>query len=108
VWLDVRHVLQTLGHLYLFLSAVACLLFAQVGLLAGSLGLALLVEDLGLIFGFVGATGATMISFILPGISYYKMHAPMEEGPAWKRTGALMLCGLGCVVMPVCLIFLFL
>lgn len=77
-------------------------------LLAGSLGTALVVEDLGLIFGFVGATGATMISFILPGISYYKMHEPMQEGPQWKRTGALMLCGLGLIVMPVCTTFLFL
>lgn len=78
------------------------------GLLMGSLAVALVVEDLGLIFGFVGATGATIISFILPGISYYKMHAPMQEGPQWKRTGALVLCGLGMVVMPVCTTFLFL
>lgn len=77
-------------------------------LLAAALGTALVVEDLGIIFGFVGATGATMISFILPGISYYKMHDSMQEGPQWKRTGALMLCGLGMVIMPVCVTFLFL
>lgn len=79
-----------------------------VCLLAASLGTALLVEDLGLVFGLVGATGATMISFILPGISYYKMHDTMQEGAQWKRTGALLLCGLGCVIMPVCTVFLFL
>jgi len=83
-------------------------LCTQACLLLGSLGTSLLVEDLGLIFGFVGATGATMISFILPGISYYKMHEHMQEGPQWKRTGALLLCGLGLVVMPVCTTFLFL
>ena len=79
-----------------------------MGLLGGTLGTALVVEDLGLIFGFVGATGATMIAFILPGISYYKMHEPMQEGPKWKRTGGLMLAILGCIIMPVCTTFLFL
>lgn len=79
-----------------------------IGLLGGSLATALLVEDLGLIFGLVGATGATIISFILPGISYYKMPDNLKSEPKWKRTCALLLCILGLVIMPVCTTFLFL
>ena len=79
-----------------------------IGLLGGSLATALLVEDLGLIFGLVGATGATIISFILPGISYYKMPDNLKSEPEWKRTCALLLCILGLVIMPVCTTFLFL
>jgi amino acid permease len=79
-----------------------------IGLLGGSLATALLVEDLGLIFGLVGATGATIISFILPGISYYKMPDNLKSEPKWKRTCALLLYILGLMIMPVCTTFLFL
>lgn len=77
----------------------------QVFILGGSFVTALTVTDLGIIFGLVGATGATMISFILPGAAYYSMHE--NQGPAWKRVGALILCGMGCIITPVCLTFIF-
>mmetsp|Transcript_5018 Transcript_5018/g.7666 ORF Transcript_5018/g.7666 Transcript_5018/m.7666 type:complete len:462 (+) Transcript_5018:83-1468(+) len=80
-------------------------IIVTVGLLAGSFFTAMTVKDLGIIFALVGATGATMISFILPGAAYYNMHR--HQGPEWKRYGALVLCGLGCVIMPVCLVFIF-
>jgi amino acid permease len=76
-----------------------------VGLLGCSLVVALFVTDLGLIFSFVGATAATMISFILPGAAYYSMH--VRQGPTWKRYGALGLIILGCIVTPVCTAFIF-
>ena len=34
----------------------------------------LLIDDLGLILGFVGSVGSTTISFILPGILYASLH----------------------------------
>ena len=68
--------------------------------------MAMTVTDLGIIFGLVGATGATMISFILPGAAYYRMHE--NQGPAWKRYGAVALFVSGCIITPVCLVFLFL
>ncbi len=76
-----------------------------VGLLASSFIVALFVTDLGIIFSFVGATGATMISFILPGAAYYSMHE--RQGPAWKRYGAIALVIMGCIITPVCTTFIF-
>jgi amino acid permease len=75
------------------------------GLLGCSLVVAMFVTDLGLIFSFVGATAATMISFILPGAAYYSMHE--RQGPAWKRYGALGLVVMGCIITPVCTAFIF-
>jgi len=55
---------------------------------------------------FVGATGATIITFILPGAAYYKMH-PEGTGPAWKRIAAAVLCITGCIIMPFCVAMIF-
>ena len=67
-----------------------------------------MVTDLGVIFSFLGATSSTMVSLILPGAAYYRMHAEEEaKAPSWKLYGALCILGLGCVVTPVCLAFLF-
>ena len=82
--------------------------------------IALAVDNLTLVLGFVGATGSTTICYILPGILYLKMHQlyvtptrvnEFEEVPK-KRYGpieimAFMLVCLGFVVMPVCIVFLF-
>ena len=70
-----------------------------------TLGIALVIDNLGIMLSIVGATGATMIAYILPGASYYMMHR--NHGPAWKRIGALALCGAGLIIMPACLIFTF-
>ena len=74
-------------------------------LLGGTLLTAMKVNDLGIVFALVGATGATTVSFILPGAAYYIMYK--DTGPAWKRIGALLLACCGCLIMPICLVFLF-
>lgn len=71
----------------------------------GSLGLALILNDLGVVLALIGATGSTVITFILPGAAYYVMHK--HSGPAWKRIGAIGLFCLGCIIMPVCVTFIF-
>ena len=71
-----------------------------------SLLIALVVTDLGIILALVGATGATIVAYILPGAAYYQMHR--NHGAAWKRVGALCLLGAGLIIMPVCLVFIFL
>ena len=40
----------------------------------GSYGVALMVDDLGIVLTLVGATGSTMVSYILPGAIYWKLH----------------------------------
>ena len=42
--------------------------------LVASFGIAMVVHDLGIVLSVVGATGSTTITFILPGICYYKVH----------------------------------
>jgi hypothetical protein len=68
--------------------------------------LALTVNDFGLMLGIVGATGSTMVSFILPGFFYYILFKD-EQGPQWKLYLALAMGIAGLIIMPVCLTLLF-
>lgn len=52
---------------------------------------------------FVGATGSTIISFILPGLFYFTLFRRNEESPQWKTYGALALAVYGVAVMAFCL-----
>ena len=79
----------------------------QFVVLAGSLLTALEVKDLGIVFALVGATGATVVSFTLPGAAYYAMHKDEKRG-SWKNYGAVALVVTGCILTPVCLVFIFL
>jgi amino acid permease len=71
---------------------------------------ALSVDDLGIMFSFVGATGATMVSFILPGAAYYHMHV-QQDLSFWQQEGytiaAYLLFLAGCVFAPMGVAFLF-
>lgn len=73
--------------------------------LISTLIIALLVTDLGIILGLVGATGATVVSYILPGLAYYTLHK--DEPADWKLYCSYSLFLAGCVIMPVCLLFIF-
>lgn len=64
---------------------------------------ALLVDDLSIILGFVGSLGSTTISFILPGILYSSLHAD-EVRPDRLRRPAQFLAGWGFLVGTVALI----
>ena len=63
-------------------------MFTQVGFLGLSFLLAISVADLGVLLSLVGATGSTIVSYILPGFLYY-IHFD-GEGPVWKRNLALI------------------
>jgi amino acid permease len=78
----------------------------QAAFLGLSFAIALSVDDLGAVLAFVGATGSTLVSFVLPGFCYYFLFR--EEGAAWKRRLALAQGCLGLVVAPLCLAFIFL
>ena len=71
--------------------------------LALSLLIAFVVTDLGVVLSVVGATGSTTITFILPGICYYKLF----PRPSIKRTLALFQFALGCCIIPFALYFIF-
>lgn len=55
------------------------------------------------VLAFVGATGSTIISFILPGLFYFTLFRRNEESPQWKTYGALALAVYGVAVMAFCL-----
>jgi amino acid permease len=64
---------------------------------------AITISQLDLVLSFVGSTGSTTISFILPGLFYLKLFK--QDGWDWKRCIALFLIIYGFMVMSVCLTF---
>lgn len=64
---------------------------------------AITISQLDLVLSFVGSTGSTTISFILPGLFYFKMYS--DDKWHWKRWAALFLSIYGVLVMTVCLTF---
>jgi amino acid permease len=65
------------------------------------------VSDLGVIVAVVGASGSTIVSYILPGIFYYRLYNGDDSQPAWKTYAALGQFLLGLIIIPVCLFFIF-
>lgn len=64
---------------------------------------AMLVEDLGIVLSVVGATGSTMVSYILPGIIYVRLHPSFH----FRKCLAYLQFTLGCIIVPVALYFVF-
>ncbi len=63
--------------------------------------IAMTVSDLGVVLGVVGATGSTMVSYILPGAIYIKIHP--EPHPL--RSLACIQLILGILIVPIALYF---
>ncbi len=64
------------------------------------------MTDLGVMLSLVGATGSTLVSYILPGFCYFFLFK--NEGPVWKRNLALFQGCVGLCLIPICLTFIFL
>ncbi|KAI8889383.1 hypothetical protein K501DRAFT_238695 [Backusella circina FSU 941] len=65
--------------------------------------IAITVTELDLVLAFVGSTGSTTISFILPGLFYFRMYNDRKWH--WKRLVAAFLVVYGFFIMTVCLSF---
>lgn len=52
-------------------------------IIVASYAVAMVVESLEVVLAYVGSTGSTSISFILPGLMYYKISSP--DSPAHQR-----------------------
>lgn len=65
----------------------------------------MILSDLGVILSLVGATGATIVSYILPGKAYIEFHR--NDPFSLRKAGAYALFWFGMIVMPLCVIFLF-
>ncbi|KAF9925801.1 hypothetical protein FBU30_004476 [Linnemannia zychae] len=72
-----------------------------LAILIGSYIIAITVSQLDLVLSFVGSTGSTAISFILPGSFYYKLH----QNDPWTGRKILSVCltAYGFMVMVICL-----
>lgn len=64
---------------------------------------AITISQLDLVLSFVGSTGSTTISFILPGLFYFKIYS--DDKWHWKRWAAFFLSVYGVLVMTICLTF---
>ncbi|KAJ1948680.1 hypothetical protein IWQ62_006858, partial [Dispira parvispora] len=86
-------------------SGLSPLMFNLVTLLILTLSylVAISVSQLDLVLSFVGSTGSTVISFILPGLFYYKLH----QRSRWSffKIMAVLLVIYGFLVMTICLTF---
>ncbi|KAI9355270.1 transmembrane amino acid transporter protein-domain-containing protein [Pilaira anomala] len=76
-------------------------MIVTLSIVIASYFVAISISQLDLVLSFVGSTGSTTISFILPGLFYFKLH----DGWHWKRICALFLVAYGFMVMSVCLTF---
>lgn len=73
-----------------------------IAFLSLSFILAMIVEDLGVILALVGATGSTLVSYVLPGLIYIKCYPHNDLS---KFMGYVQLL-LGVVLMPLALYFI--
>jgi len=82
--------------------------FKHALLTAGIIGcgftIAYFVDDLQLVLSFVGSTGSTTISFILPGLFYWQLTRYDGNGKILNRA-ALALAAYGCCIFVFCLSF---
>jgi len=62
--------------------------------------IALLVTDLGIVLGVVGATGSAMVSYVIPGASYVRIFPQ----PHLLRTLAFVQLGTGFLITPLALV----
>ena len=62
--------------------------------------LSMVTDDLGVVLDIVGATGTTIIAFILPGLFYYNLPNKWFNPPNCKRQLALFMVLFGCLLMP--------
>eukprot|EP01084_Bolivina_argentea_P270415 459802_1 len=77
-----------------------------------SFTISMITDDLGIVLGLVGATGTTVIAFILPGLFYFYLPQHMLEKNQpdtykWKRYVALSMVVLGCLFIPFAVTMLF-
>lgn len=89
----VQHTTHKKSHFLLTTAIVVC-----------SYLVAITITQLDVVLSFVGSTGSTTISFILPGLFYFKIFQN-DHWYHWKRIVSLFLAIYGALVMCICLSF---
>lgn len=73
-----------------------------VSFLISSFVLAMIIDDLGVILALVGATGSTLVSYVLPGLIYVKVYPHNDLS---KMMAYIQLL-LGIMIIPLALYFI--
>ncbi|KAJ1910404.1 hypothetical protein IWQ60_010676 [Tieghemiomyces parasiticus] len=85
--------------------AMSRLMYVTVtlGILSGTYLVAMIVSQLDLVLAFVGSTGSTTVSFILPGLFFYKS----RQNAPWSllKVLSVLLAAYGFFIMTICLSF---
>lgn len=64
-----------------------------IAFLSLSFTLAMIVDYLGIVLALVGATGSTLVSYILPGLIYLKLHPDSSSrSMVWVRLIIVLYC----------------
>ncbi|KZP01804.1 hypothetical protein CALVIDRAFT_474204 [Calocera viscosa TUFC12733] len=74
-------------------------------IIAASFSIAFFVDDLQLVLSFVGSTGSTTISFILPGLLYFQLFRHDQDSSRTLKWGSLALSIYGTFILVFCLSF---
>ncbi|KAI0046216.1 hypothetical protein FA95DRAFT_1520510 [Auriscalpium vulgare] len=74
-------------------------------IIASGFTIAYFVDDLQMVLSFVGATGSTTISFILPGLFYWQMTRNDPSASKALNRAALALAAYGSFILVFCLSF---
>ncbi|OBZ74208.1 Vacuolar amino acid transporter 5 [Grifola frondosa] len=77
----------------------------SVGIIASGFMIAYFVDDLQMVLSFVGSTGSTTISFILPGLFYWKLSRNDPNANKMLTKAALGLAIYGMFIFVFCLSF---
>jgi len=74
-------------------------------IIASGFAIAFFVDDLQMVLSFVGSTGSTTISFILPGLFYWKLTRHDPTANKYLNCAALVLSIYGACIFVFCLGF---
>ena len=81
------------------------MLALNIVIIAPCTAVALFVENVDVVFGFIGSTVSPTIIFILPSCFYLRLQAllPPERSRGEMRPMAWVLLATGCLLIPFCL-----
>ena len=72
-----------------------------VAFLLLSFVVAMIIDDLGIVLACVGATGSILVSYVLPGLIYMKLHDDYDR----TKIAAILQLVLGCILIPIALYY---
>ena len=87
--------------------------WVTISFLCCSFMVTMIIDDLGIVLAFVGATGSTLVSYTLPGLIYLKLTPSLTQSPSesetvpfdWIKGTAILQLVMGCCLIPLALYY---